>query len=121
MNSLKLSGIFQALVGTGMIGFWMIALVRGGIPELETEAYRIAMHLMAELCTSLLLLISGYYILIKQQFRRSVFYVSMGALMYTLIASPGYFAHLDQWGIASLFLVLLAISLALLIIQSTQT
>ena len=120
MKTITLSGIFQALVGTGMIAFWMLAYVRGGIPELETEIFRISMHMMAELCTAILLLLSAFYILLKKQLKGSIFYFSMGALIYTLIASPGYFAQLDQWGIVSLFLVMLAISTALLVAQEKE-
>ena len=120
MNTLRISGIFQAFVGIGMIGIWMVSFAMGTITEVETEVIRISMHMMAELTTAILLLISGFSILLNKQFKSSLFHLSFGALIYTLIASPGYFAQLNQWGVVSLFLVLLVISLALLIIQSTQ-
>lgn len=120
MDTRKISGIFQILVGTGMIGIWLVSFANRAIPELESEVFRISMHILAELCTATLLLISGFSILMNKQPASSLFHVSMGALIYTLVASPGYFAQLNQWGVVSLFFVLLLICLALLIVQSPQ-
>lgn len=114
---LKISGIYQILLGAGMLGIWVLHVLRGEIPELQTEALRITAHLLAEGATAISLLISGFFILLKGRKSEALFNISFGALIYTLIASPGYFAQQAQWGMASLFLILLTITLAILVAQ----
>lgn len=114
---LKISGIYQILVGAGMLGIWILHFLRGEIPELQTEALRITAHLLAEGGTAIALMISGFFILLKGRRNDDLFNISFGALIYTLIASPGYFAQMAQWGMASVFLVLLTITVALLFAQ----
>ena len=121
INTMLISGIFQILVGSGMIGIWLFLFLTGQIPELQTEVLSIAAHLAAEAVTALMLLISGFGILIKWRKMKILFYISFGALIYTLIASPGYFAQTGQWVTASFFLVLLGIALVLLVVRGKQT
>ena len=109
-NTLKVSGIFQIVVGSGMIGIWIVSFLKGTVPEIQTEPMRISMHFLAEMATATLLLVSGFTILLRKRLRETLFHISFGALFYTLIVSPGYFAQHDQWGTVTLFLVLLIIS-----------
>ena len=57
---------------------WSFFITTGGVPELQSEPWRIALHLAAE---------------------------ATAALM--LIVSPGYFAQLGQWALVAMFAVLL--------------
>ena len=116
-SRLKISGIFQLVCGGGIIAIWIISLLQGSIPELKTEPVRIAMHLMAEAATGASLFASGLYIYLRREKCISLFYLSSGALLYTLIISPGYFTQKGQWGIAALFLILLVTNVAILAAQ----
>lgn len=113
---LLISGIFQVLVGIQILGIWTQILLKGGVPELETEPWNILMHIIAEFLTGILLLVSGLFVLIERK-KSKVFYLALGALLYTLIASPGYYAHQGQWGVFVLFLALLAVTVLILIYQ----
>jgi hypothetical protein len=42
-----------------MIAQWILFIVSGGIPEFQTEPWRIALHLAAELTAALVLIVSG--------------------------------------------------------------
>lgn len=119
-NTLKIAGIFQVLTGTGILGIWIINMLGGAIPELQTELIRIAMHLLAEFFTGTLLLVSGIYVLLKKKKSSALFYLSFGALFYTLIASPGYFVQKEQLGVSALFLVLLVLSIAVFLSQLNE-
>ena len=55
----KTSAVYQIIIGTGMIGIWIILFLSEQIPELLTEPVRIAMHILAETVTGALLIISG--------------------------------------------------------------
>ena len=78
------------------------------------------MHILAEAATGVSLLVSGCFILVKRKKCNALFYLSFGALLYTLIASPGYFIQLGQWDIGALFLVLLVTSMAVLAAQIAE-
>lgn len=119
-KTLKIAGIFQVLTGVGILGIWVTNMLGGKIPELQTEPIRIAMHLLAEFFTGTLLLVSGLFILLKKKKSSALFYLSFGALFYTLIASPGYFVQKEQWGESAMFLVLLALSVAVLLAQRNE-
>lgn len=121
MNSrLRIAGIFQLITGAGIIGIWTVNLLTGSIPELHAEPVRIFMHLLAEAATGISLLVSGCLILIKRKKCNELFHLSFGALIYTLIVSPGYFIQMGQWGTGALFLVLLVTSLAVLAAQIAE-
>jgi peptidoglycan/LPS O-acetylase OafA/YrhL len=119
-NAKKTVGIFQLVVGTGMLGIWMLSFHTGKVNELQTEVFRIAMHLLAEVLTALSLLISGGLILFSKRKHPGLFYGSFGALIYSLIASPGYFAQRGDWAVVFLFIVLLVMSVGLLILSGMQ-
>ena len=120
MKTEKLSGLYQVIMGIGMIGIWILNFVKGEIPELETEPYRIAMHILAEAVTACMLLVSGFSILLKGRKMKTLFNLASGALIYTLIASPGYFAQMSNWGGVVVFLALLVITIGLLLIEKVQ-
>jgi hypothetical protein len=116
----KLTGIYQVLVGTGILGIWTLLGLKREIPEFDTAPWQITMHISAEVITGILLFLSGLYVLVRGR-KPPIFYLSMGALIYTLVASPGYYAHQAQWGIAALFLALLLTSILILIFQKDDT
>ncbi len=120
MKSTKFSGAFQVLVGTGMIGIWILNFLGGEIPELQSEPWSISMHILAEVVTAILLLISGLSILLKGRKMSRLYYLAFGALIYTLIASPGYFAQLSNWVAVALFLIMLIITLIFLLTDRTR-
>ena len=115
MSINKLKGIYQILIGSGMIGIWIFLYISSQIPELETEPIRIIMHIIAEVITGILLLISGFYVLIRGHKQEVLYNISLGALIYTLIASTGYYAQKAAWSIVVVFITMLIISIILLL------
>jgi hypothetical protein len=111
-----LSGIFQILVGIQILGIWTLVLLKGEVPEFATEPWNILMHIIAEFLTGTLLLLSGLIILTQGK-KHWIFHLSLGALLYTLIASQGYYAHQGKWGIVAMFVALLLATLLILIFQ----
>jgi len=97
-----------------MLGLWVMLLSTNQVPELMSEPYRIIAHILAEIATAAILLISGYGLLKKQTWGLKAFLFSQGALFYTLIASPGYYIQLGVVPIAVMFMVLLVLTLIFL-------
>ena len=114
----KLTAVFQIILGAGIIGIWVMLFLSGRIPEIQTEPLRIAMHIAAEFTTGCLLLISGIYSLIKSAQHRVLFNLSFGALIYTLIVSPGYYADRGEWPVFAVFMIMLVITVLLILLNS---
>ena len=110
----KAAAIYSILVGISMLGMWTMFYATGSIPELETEPARIYMHLAAEAATALALLAAGAGLLAQKKWGLPVYFLATGALLYTLIQSPGYYLHLGEAGFVLMFALLLALTLLLL-------
>ena len=94
-----------------MLAMWSFFLAAGQVPELETEPYRIALHLAGEFATAILLIVAGTGLLKNAHWARTLYYIAAGMLLYTLSVSPGYYAQLGQWAFVGMFAVLLLLDL----------
>ena len=97
-----------------MMGLWAMLLATDQVPELATEPYRIMAHILAEVVTAVLLLVSGFGLFTKKVWGLKMFLFAQGALLYTLIASPGYYIQLGTVPMVIMFGVLLVITLILI-------
>jgi hypothetical protein len=104
---MKFSAWYGIIVGFVMIAQWIFFLATGSVPELQTEPWRISLHLAAEFITALMLIVSGIATLKSVAWGRKVLLVGLGMVIYSEIVSPGYFAQLGQWALVAMFAVLL--------------
>jgi hypothetical protein len=104
---MKFSAWYGIVVGFIMIAQWVFFLVTGNVPELQTEPWRIALHLAAEFTAALLLIVSGIATLKYAAWGKTALLVGLGMVIYSEIVSPGYFAQLGQWTLVGMFAVLL--------------
>jgi hypothetical protein len=110
------AAVFALVVGTGMIGQWLLFLITGQVPELQTEPLRIRFHLAAEFATALALLIGGLALLTDQAWGRWFYLLATGMLLYTVIVSPGYFAEKGQWAFVGMFASVLLLALVSIVL-----
>jgi len=108
---LKFVSFYSIIVGALMLAQWGFFLATGQVPELQTEPYRIAFHLLGEGVTAIALIVSGIALLRRIPWARQAAFVSLGMLSYTILVSPGYFAQLGQWPPVAMFAVLLLLRL----------
>jgi hypothetical protein len=94
-------------VGLLMILQWAMTIAAGAVPEFESAPWEIAFHLAAEFTTALLLLTGGAAALKSISWGKPILLAGLGMVMYSEIASPGYYAQLGQWGFVAMFAVLL--------------
>lgn len=87
---------FAIIVGVAMIAQWFLSYRANRIPELHTEPISIRFHIAAEMVTAALLIVSGAALLAAFTWGTSSYFVAIGMLLYTAIASPGYFAQRGQ-------------------------
>ena len=109
------AGIFSIIVGISMILMWLMFYITGSIPELESEPARISMHLAAEFATAIALIISGWGLLKLKVWGEKIYLLATGALLYTMIQSPGYFLQNGEPGFVIMFAVLIILALLLLV------
>ena len=103
---MKFAAWYGIVVGFGMIAQWAFSIVSGGVPEFQTEPWRIAFHLAAEFSTALMLIISGIATLKSIPWGKTAMLMGLGMVIYSEIVSPGYFAQLGQWAMVAMFAVL---------------
>jgi hypothetical protein len=98
---------YGILVGLLMIGQWTFTILAGAVPEFQTAPWEIAFHLIAEFTTALLLLTGGIATLRSTTWGSQILLAGLGMVIYSEIASPGYYVQLGQWGFVAMFGVLL--------------
>ena len=111
----KVVSVYSIIVGISMIALWTMFYLSGNIPELNTEPARILMHITAEIATGLALVIGGYGMLTLKKWGYNLYLISTGALIYTLIQSPGYYLHHGVPAFVIMFAVMLILTLILLV------
>lgn len=101
---------YAMVVGVLMIGQWTFFLAVGQVPELQTEPWRIAFHLLGEGVTAISLIVSGVALLRRTPWAREAAFAALGMLTYTVLVSPGYFAQSGEWPLVAMFGVLLILT-----------
>jgi hypothetical protein len=105
--ALKFPAWYGIVVGLLMIVQWTFTILAGGVPEFQTEPWRIGFHLAAEFSTALVLMTGGLATLRSVVWGRDILLVGLGMVIYSELVSPGYFAQLGQWPMVGMFAVLL--------------
>jgi hypothetical protein len=122
---MKFAAIYSIVVGAGMIGWWTFLLASGQVPEVETEPVRLAFHLVGEFVTGLLLVVGGVLLVRGLRLGPQLTLVALGILLYTVIASPGYYGQLGECAMVGMFMALLVLAVvstvAIMCVASRQS
>jgi hypothetical protein len=103
-------GVYCVIVGVFMAAWWVTGIRRGALNRPDRSRSEIMLHLAAELATAALLAAGGALLLAGGA--AGVALVGLGALLYTVIASPGYFIARHERAPAVMFAVLLVLTAA---------
>lgn len=120
MKFVKISGI---VIGLLMINQWLFFLLTGNVPEIQTAPIEITFHIIIELITAAVLIVSAMLFTAEPK-KSAVCIFGQGMLGYTSVNSAGYFAQSGQWPFLIMFGVLLVISIintVILINQKDET
>jgi hypothetical protein len=120
---MRFAGYYGIGVGALILAQWAFFLAAGEVPEVRTAPWEIGLHLAAECLTAAGLLVAGIGLLRAQLWAGPLYLVASGMLLYSVIASPGYFAQRGQWGFVAMFagLLVLGVVAALMIARATRT
>jgi hypothetical protein len=113
---MKFAALYAILVGLSLLWYWGYLATRREIPELDTEPFRMIFHIAGELATAVALLAGGVGLLTNSSWGLPVHLVAMGMLLYTLIASPGYFVQRREWPMVGVFAVVFLLTLGSLVL-----
>ena len=118
---IRLVAGFLLVMGVGIAGLWAVLLAVGQVPEVADGRVDIWFHIAAELLTAGLLVAAGVALLRRSARARLLAALSLGALVYTAVNSPGYYAQSGDVAMVAMFAgVLLAAGAALLAVWRTE-
>ena len=109
LSANNLVGAYSVLIGLMMIGMWVFLLLTDKVPELQPDSYAprlIIYHIVAELLTGIVLIISGVGLFLGSDWARTLSAISLGMLLYTVINSPGKYAHEGNLPMVAMFTVI---------------
>ena len=100
------------VVGALMVAWWGISIGTGALTRPDRSRAEIGLHLTAELVTAALLIAGGVTLLAHGTV--VVAATALGMLLYTVIASPGYFLARREWAPPIMFGFLTVLTLTAL-------
>ncbi len=109
LSASNLVGIYSVLIGLMMIGMWISLLLTKQVPELRPASYAprlIAYHIVAELLTAIVLIISGVGLFLVSDWAKILSAISLGMLLYSVINSPGKYAHENNLPMVAIFTII---------------
>ena len=106
---MAVAGWFQIGVGIAIVGLWSMLVATRQVPQIAEGKCDIWFHLVAELLTAVALIVGGVWLLVAGTTgARTLSAVALGALLYTAVNSPGYYADRGDWATVAMFGVLVA-------------
>jgi hypothetical protein len=107
-----IASIYIIIIGIAMLCMWIFLLGKKEVPELSTKPTQIYFHLVAELLTSIALIIGGIGLIMNQSWGVAIFFISIGMVIYSTINAAGFYGQLKDW---PMFIVLIVFTLISLI------
>jgi len=110
MKFRKTIAIYSIFVGVAMLGIWIVQLLTGQAPELQTAPTEIAMAITADWLTAITLLVAGVGLLSQRNWAYKLYLFALGMLVYSVLISAGYFGQSGNTIFVILFAVLFILS-----------
>jgi len=102
----KIKSIYSLIIGTSIIALWIMLFTTGQIPELKTEPINIMIHVISEVLTAVMLIITGIAIIKKSKIAPKLFCVASGMLLYSVINAAGYYGQNGDTAMIIMFAVI---------------
>ena len=107
MKLRRTAAIYAIILGIAMIGMWIMLLVTGQDPELQTELktipIAIRMAITSDFLTAAVLLIGGLGLIANRDWAVKVFLLSMGFLLYSVVNAAGLYGQRGDLAFTSMF------------------
>jgi hypothetical protein len=106
-----IASIYIIIIGIAMLSMWIFLLGKREVPELSTKPTQIYFHLIAELITSVALIIGGIGLIMSQPWGVALFFIAIGMAIYSTINAAGFYGQLKDWPVFIVLIVFTIISL----------
>jgi len=113
-----IASIYIIIIGIAMLCMWIFLLGKKEVPELSTKPTQIYFHLVAELFTSIALIIGGIGLIMNQTWGVAIFFIAIGMAIYSTINAAGFYGQLKDW---PMFIVLIVFTIISLIFATLIT
>lgn len=104
---------YSIVVGVLMGVWWAIEIRSGALSRPDRSRAEISLHVSAELLTAALLVVGGVILFVSGV--HDLVFVGLGMLLYTVLASPGYFLARRQTAPVAMFAGLAVLTIAVLV------
>ncbi|MFX0028988.1 MAG: hypothetical protein ACFE8B_07255 [Candidatus Hermodarchaeota archaeon] len=111
-----IASIYTIIIGIAMLCMWIFLLGKKEVPELATKPTQISFHLIAEFLTSVMLVIGGIGLFTDQSWGITIFYISIGMVLYSTINAAGFYGQLKDWPMFIMLLVFTMVSFLIVIL-----
>jgi len=99
--------ITSAALGIAVLGLWGSMIARHAVPELADGRPSIRFHIGAELITGAALLLGAALLAVADgPVARMIDAAALGAILYSTVNSPGYYADQDNQPMVAIFGIL---------------
>jgi hypothetical protein len=89
----KAVAIFSILMGTALIGTWLVLFLLGEVPELATSPLETGLLLVAEFLTGASLIVGGSGLVARKRWGMPLDLVALGMLLYVSTYYTGILAQ----------------------------
>lgn len=110
-----IASIYTIIIGIAMLCMWVFLLSKREVPELNTKPTQITFHLIAEFMTSIVLIIGGIGLILNQSWGVTIFFISIGMVIYSTINAAGFYGQLKDW---PMFIMLITFTIVSLLITT---
>lgn len=110
-----IASIYTIIIGIAMLCMWIFLLSKREVPELNTKPTQITFHLIAEFMTSIILIIGGIGLILNQSWGVTIFFISIGMVIYSTINAAGFYGQLKDW---PMFIMLITFTIVSLLITT---
>ena len=114
MRFRRAAAIYSIIVGLAMIGVWIMLLVTGQDPELQTELQTIpiaiGMAITSDFLTAAMLLAGGFGLIINRGWAVKVFLLAMGFLFYSVMNAAGLYGQRGDLAFTGMFTVIFVLA-----------
>jgi hypothetical protein len=109
---MRIVGWGQVIIGAAIAALWLLLLVTGQVPEINEGRIGIWFHLAAELLLAAVLVAAGLALLRRRAPARLLSAVALGALGYSAVNSPGWYAERGEWAMVGMFALVVCATVA---------
>jgi len=108
----RIAATYSIIGGITMIIFWMMLYHKKELSEITMEPVKAFIHIGSDIGTAIILIIGGFGILADQVWGFSIYFVSMGLLMYSIMNFLGYYGQEKNWPVVGFYILLFVVAFA---------